>query len=136
MAGRKPFEPTEKDRGRVEALSAYGIEQGLICKLIINPTTGKSIDEKTLRAHFRDELDRGQLEVFEKLGQSLVEQAVGAPAVYDENKNLVRAEQKRVPVIGMFLAKTRMGYRETDRVELTGKNGGDITIKVVKYSGG
>ena len=50
------FEPTEEQRRTVKALSGYGVPQEGIAVHI-------GIDAKTLRKHFRDELDRNRLPV-------------------------------------------------------------------------
>lgn len=48
----------------------------------------------------------------DKLVGSLFRQAVGAPAEYDAEGKLIRAEQPPFAPAGMFLLKTRHGYRE------------------------
>lgn len=128
MAGRKPFEPTPEQRGFVESLTGYGMKQAEIARLVINPTTQKPIDAKTLREHFRAELDVGQTKVFAKVAESIVIQAIGAPAVYDKDKNLIRKEQPRVPSAAFFFAKCQMRWKETEHVELTGKDGGPVEV--------
>ena len=58
-AGRpmsKKFAPTADQRGNVEAMTGFGISQQEICRVIINPETGKPIDKKTLELHFADEM--------------------------------------------------------------------------------
>lgn len=59
--GHPPFVATPEQQALVDALTGYGIPQDEICKLVINPTTGYPIDEKTLRQHFRPEIDRGKV---------------------------------------------------------------------------
>jgi hypothetical protein len=56
---RKSFRPTPEHRQLVEQLSAYGIPQADICAMIINPESGRKIDEQTLANNFRHELDTG-----------------------------------------------------------------------------
>lgn len=128
MAGRKPFEPTEDQRRQVEAFAAYGIPQEDMCKLLLNPRTGKPIDLKTLHKHFRVELDTGMVRANAKVAESLFRQAVGAAAQYDANGNLIRAEQTPVVSAGIFWAKARMGWKERDVHEFTGENGGPIEV--------
>src|SRR6202035_1582422 len=58
-AGRpmsKKFAPTADQRGNVEAMTGFGISQEEICRVVINPETGKPIDKKTLELHFADEM--------------------------------------------------------------------------------
>jgi hypothetical protein len=128
MAGRKPFEPTEEQRRQVEAFAAYGIPQEDMCKLLLNPRTGKPIDLKTLHKHFRVELDTGMVRANAKVAESLFRQAVGAPAQYDAGGKLIRAEQAPVVSAGIFWAKARMGWKERDVHEHTGENGGPIEV--------
>jgi hypothetical protein len=46
--GRPTFEPTERDRARVEAFASVGIEHEDVCKVIENPSTGKPIARATV----------------------------------------------------------------------------------------
>lgn len=48
---------------------------------------------------------------------SLYQQAVGRPAEYDAEGNVVRAEQKPSAVAAMFLLKARFGYRDQGPVD-------------------
>lgn len=57
--GMPEFEPTVADRLVVEQCAGYRMPQDEIAKLIINPRTGKHINESTLKEKFRDELDTG-----------------------------------------------------------------------------
>jgi predicted transcriptional regulator len=50
------YNPTTSDRALVENASAFGIEQREIA-------TQLGIDEKTLRKHFREELDGGKFKL-------------------------------------------------------------------------
>jgi hypothetical protein len=47
--GYHRFVPTTEQRDNVEALTGYGIPHEEICRLVINPRTGRPIDDKTLR---------------------------------------------------------------------------------------
>jgi hypothetical protein len=128
MAGRKPFEPTEEQRRQVEAFAAYGIPQEDMCKLLLNPRTGKPINLKTLHKHFRVELDTGMVRANARVAESLFRQAVGAPAQYDASGKLIRSEQAPVVSAGIFWAKARMGWKERDVHEHTGADGGPIEV--------
>ena len=72
---RKPFQPTAKDRQLVEQLSAYGIPQADICAMIINPESGRKIDEQTLANNFRHELDTGTTKANARVAGSLYKNA-------------------------------------------------------------
>jgi hypothetical protein len=53
--GVQPMKFTQKEREAVETMAGYGMRQDDIAKLV-GP---HGIDPKTLREHFREELDRG-----------------------------------------------------------------------------
>lgn len=123
--GRPAFEPTDKQRGIVEALTAAGFNQTVIAGY-----PGLKIDEKTLREYFRDELDFGLTKMLAGAVNNLGRFAMGAPAVYDDKGNLIRAEVKPEAWAICFLLKTKgkhLGFSE--RVELVGKDGGAIEHK-------
>lgn len=113
----KPWEPTDFQRGQVKAWAEAGYTQEDIASRM-------DVDPKTLRAHCREELDFGTMDLLADVVQQLGRLAKGAPAQFDENQNLVRAEIP--PNLGAicFLLKTkgkRLGWSE--RLELTGKDG-------------
>ena len=83
------FEPTEEQRKTVRAMSGFGIPQDDIATLL-------EIDAKTLRKHFRRELDRGMVEATAKVAQSLFLMAT-------QGKNVAAA---------IFWMKARAGWRE------------------------
>lgn len=114
MAGRKPFVPTAEQRKMVKAMAGYGIPEDDICKVITNPQTGNAIDGKTLRKHFRTELDTGFVTANAKVKENLfwiaTQRHIAAPVV----------------TAAIFWDKTRGGAVEKQRVELTGKDGGPV----------
>ena len=103
------FEPTEDQRRTVRALSGYGLPQGAIAIHI-------GVDAKTLRKHFRDELDRGSVEATAKVAQTLFQLAT---------------VEKNVACV-IFWMKARAGWRETVRQENTGPDGKPMA-SVVTY---
>jgi hypothetical protein len=123
---RRPFAPTDDHRRQVEALAAYGVPQDEICRLVVNPASGRPIDIKTLHRHFRDELDTGMTKANARVAESLFRQAVGSPAQVDANGNVIRAEQQPVVSAGIFWLKARAGWSERTRHELSGPDGGPI----------
>jgi hypothetical protein len=102
------FEPTDEERRTVRALSGYGVPQEGIAIHI-------GIDAKTLRKHFRDELDRGSVEATAKVAQTLF--------------HLATVEKNVACVI--FWMKARAGWRETVRQENTGPDGKPVAINHV-----
>jgi hypothetical protein len=103
--GRPAYEPTDKERKQVEAFVAYGARQDDIATLM-------GIDPKTLRQHFRDELDHGKLRANMKVAESLYRQAVGAPAMHDAAGRVIREEQKPLLGAAIFWLKTQAGWSE------------------------
>jgi hypothetical protein len=67
---RPRFDPTDEQRQLVKFLAAMGAKQIEIAKLI-----GIRSD-KTLRRHFREELDRGALEANGKVAQMILKKAI------------------------------------------------------------
>jgi methylphosphotriester-DNA--protein-cysteine methyltransferase len=66
------YKPTPNDRNTVRVMVAAGVPQEDIAKAI-GP---KGIDPKTLRRHFRRELDMSMIEVRAKIGTSLIQQCL------------------------------------------------------------
>jgi hypothetical protein len=66
---RKAFTPSEEQRHLVKVLSSYGIRHQDIA------TEVELRSPKTLRKHFREELDRGRIEATIRVGKSLYEMA-------------------------------------------------------------
>jgi hypothetical protein len=93
MAGRHI--PTQKTRAQVEALAAFGIPQPDIAAMF-------EITEKTLRKHYRVELDYGGVKANAKVAQNLFAFASGS-----------KGTEKGQVTAAIFWAKTRMGWRET-----------------------
>jgi len=114
-AGRKQFQPLPEQRKMVQAMTGYGVPQEDICMVILNPSTGKPIDSKTLRRCFRRELDTGTVIANSKVAESLYNKALGA------GQGAVTA--------AIFWLKTRAGWKETQVMEHTGKDGAPITTK-------
>jgi hypothetical protein len=102
------FEPTDDQRRTVKALSGYGVPQDGIAIHI-------GVDPKTLRKHFRDELDRGSVEATAKVAQTLF--------------HLATVEKNVASVI--FWMKARAGWRETVRQENTGPDGGPMVTEIL-----
>ena len=100
------FRPTDDERKMVEQMCAVGIPQESICLVVRD-----GIDDKTLRKHFRKELDTAKIKANAKIGGTLFNKAVGG-----DTASLI------------FWAKTQMGWKETSIQELTGKDGGPIEL--------
>jgi len=89
-----PCEPTPEDRRMVRAFAGFGVPQEDIARHL-------GLDSKTLRKHFRNELDRGIVDANAKVAQSLFQMAT-------TGKNVAAA---------IFWMKCRGGWREKQVVE-------------------
>ncbi len=87
------FEPTQEQRRLARAMAGLGLPQEQIALLL-------EIDPKTLRKHFRDDLDRGMAEANVKIAQSLFNMAT-------TGNNVAAA---------IFWMKARAGWREKHEV--------------------
>ena len=92
------FEPSDEQRRTVRAMSGFGVPQPDIAIHV-------GIDPKTLRKHFREELDRGSIEATTKVAQSLFRMAT-------EGNNVAAA---------IFWMKARAGWREKHEIELSAR---------------
>jgi hypothetical protein len=117
-------QPTDATRLQVEKLSGLGITREDIALLL-------GTSRSQLQRLYKTELARGSVQAKTSILRSAFNQAVGAPAEYDQQGRLVRAEVKPVPIMTIFLAKSRAGLRETTSHEVTGKGGKPIETKVV-----
>lgn len=129
--GPRPFEPTPEMRSLVETALGMGLTHEEASSLVINPATGRPIDPTTLRARFGAEIAKAEAVCHLEAAVSLRHLIRGRPARYDAQGNLVQAEVPINPAAVFFYHKTRRGWRETDRLELTGANGGSIKTEDV-----
>ena len=83
------YEPTDEQRRTVKTMAGFGVPHEDIATFL-------GIDPKTLRKHFRAELDRGTVEANAKVAQSLFQMAT-------QGKNVAAA---------IFWMKARAGWRE------------------------
>ena len=100
------FKPTDEERKLVEQMCAVGIPQESICLVVRD-----GIDDKTLRKHFRRELDTSKVKANAKIGGTLYNKAVGGDTT-----------------AAIFWAKTQMGWKETTAHEHAGSDGGPIIL--------
>ena len=97
-AGQPAFKPTDDERKLVEQMTACGIPQESQCLVIRN-----GIDDKTLRKHFRNELDTAPTKATAKGAGTLFNKAMGG-----DTTALI------------WWTKTRMKWSEKQEVEHTG----------------
>ena len=109
-----PFDPNDEQRRTVKALAAVGVPQEAIAGYI-------DIDAKTLRKHFRPELDHGTLEANVKVAQTLFSMAT-------VDRNVAAC---------IFWMKARGGWREKNHLEITGKDGESVApvqVTIVRWA--
>lgn len=102
--GRPAHRPDPVTRRQVEAMAAYGIPEADIATVI-------EIDPKTLRCHYRKELDTGHIKANTKVAENLYRKAIG-----DGRASVVAA---------IFWLKTRARWKETTVHEVTEATGND-----------
>ena len=116
MSGSPKHIPDKKTRAEVSALCAYGIPQYEISVYI-------GIDAKTLRKHYRAELDSAKIKANAKVRKFLFDAATGDA----KKKGASFADCLRG---SMFWAKTQMGFKEGN--EMADKSDIDRVIEIVR----
>lgn len=112
-AGRKPFEFSEKDRNQVETLSGYGLPLEQIAVLI-----GDGISVESLVKHFPKELTIGKARANSAVSKTLFQKAVGG-----DTGAMV------------WWSKSQMRWAETQKHEVTGKDGGPVAVAQMDLKG-
>jgi hypothetical protein len=111
---RKPHEPTDKDRKQVSLMAGIGLTHDQIAKII-------GISDETLRKYYDKELEISAAMMNAQVAQNLFSIATskGAGSVAS----------------AIFWMKTRGGWREVERKEITGVDGTPITVSSVDLRG-
>lgn len=104
----RKHEPTEETKATVSGMAAMGVPQEQIAGYL-------GIDPKTLRLHYRDELNAGKATANFAVAKHLYKSATG------NGPQSVTA--------AIFWAKTQMGWKDTTAVEHSGPNGGPIQVE-------
>lgn len=99
---RDEYVPTDEKRAIVRALAKYGVRQYDIAVQI-------GVTKGTLVKYYSAELDAGMAEAAEGLAKTAYQMAM------DGDVRMM-----------IFLLKTRLGYKETTRVECSGPDGAPI----------
>ena len=110
-APQKQYDP--KIAGTVRALRTFGVPIPTICRTIQQNELGK-ISQNTLRKLYAKELEEGE--------------ALGDSKLY-ETAFSIATKQKNVTML-IFLMKTRLGLKETERHEVTGEDGGPVQHEI------
>ena len=115
--GRPPFQPTEEQRRIVNVMAAGGFQQVAIAHAL-------GISDNTLRKYFAEELEAGGAKAHATVVANLFKQAT--------------KDDPRSTAAAIFWTKTRLGWKDTSQVELSGQNGEPIkhsvTVRFVKPS--
>jgi hypothetical protein len=90
---RPPFQPTDEQRRMVKSLAAYGTKQDEIAQVL-------GVSSRTLRKHFRAELDRAGVEANSQIAQALFRKATSGDTT-----------------AAIFWLKCRAGWRERSPFE-------------------
>ncbi len=106
-ARRPQYEPTDADRNTVRSMAATGFTHEAIARCL--GTDG--IDPKTLRLHFRQELDTASPMANAKIANVAYQRAVAGE-----------------PWAVCFWLKCRAGWKETNRNEITGADGAPLEV--------
>lgn len=101
----KAHEPTKDRRQLVQLHAMVGTPQSVIADIL-------GIDDKTLRLHYRAELDHATAQANAQIGGVLYNKAT-----------------KGDTAAAIFWLKTRAGWKETERKEHTGPDGGALEVK-------
>lgn len=114
-SGRKAFKPNPEERRQVESMAGYGVPHEQIAALVRG-----GIDADTLKKYFAKELIEGKAKANAKVGQTLFQKATSGDTT-----------------AAIWWSKTQMGWKETQKHELTGEDGApieiqEITRKVIK----
>lgn len=97
--------PTDESRRLVESSSGLGLPHESIAVLV-------GIDDKTLRKHYRQELDMGKAKANGQIAKTLFSKATAG-----DTTALI------------WWTKTQMRWAETVKQEVTGADGKDLVIK-------
>jgi hypothetical protein len=113
------FEPTEQQRQNVEILVACGTPQMEIAK-IIRHLDGRPISDRTLRKHFRHEIDAGEVKLKLRISALLIATIEGRDP--PQGMRPIVSDQGRGNLLQLFL-KARMGWREREVHEIENADG-------------
>jgi hypothetical protein len=107
--GHPRFEPTDEQRATVQKMSSFGIPHREIALIVVNPETGRAIDDETLRSAFRRELDIGHVLANTDVVESLYNQA---------KSGNVTAQ--------IWWTKTRLGWKEVTVQQFLDQDGNPV----------
>lgn len=124
MAGRPRFEPSDEQRQNVDVLTALGLPQDLICR-IVRDARGKPITENTLRKYFRPEISAGVAKLKARMGLFLIATIEGRDVLPGMKR--IESDQARAHLLILFM-KSRMGWVEKKVTGLESNRGKPLYI--------
>lgn len=110
--GRRQYLPDAPQRRQVEAMAAYGVPEVDIATVI-------DIDPKTLRKHYRRELDTGHIKANTRVAENLYAKATG--------------DGREAVIAAIFWLKARAHWKETSVRELSGKDDEPLTVVIQRF---
>lgn len=108
---RWKFTATDAQRSLVENLAAFGIPQAQICELVLHKD--KPIVPATLQAHFRRELDTGEIKATAKIAGALYTSALAGNTVAQIFWLKTRAKWHEVPPAQRVIVQNPDGVAQT-----------------------
>ena len=108
---RPAHQPDDVQRRQVEALAGYGVPEAEIAALV-------GVDAKTLRKHYRHELDHGHTKANAKVAENLYHMALG------QGREAVTA--------AIFWLKARARWKEVSVHEHGGVGDEPLRVNVIK----
>ena len=104
---RPAHKPDPSVRRQVEAMAGYGVPEADIAGVV-------GISPKTLRKHYRSELDHGHVKANAKVAENLYRKATG--------------DGREAVIAAIFWLKTRAGWKETSVQELAAKDDKPLVV--------
>ena len=102
--------PTEQERKIIYSYACYGATDEDIRTIM-------GMSNESLYRYFSEELHEGRSNARSKIAQRLYQIAIGFEEVKDDEGNVVKEAKKPNLSALIFLAKTRLGWKETQIIE-------------------
>ena len=107
---RPSHRPDPQTRRQVEAMAGYGVAEADIAGVV-------GVSPKTLRKHYRSELDHGHVKANAKVAENLFRKATG--------------DGREAVIAAIFWLKTRAGWKETSVQELSASREGQVVFHTI-----
>ena len=103
--GRHPHAPDEKSKKQVATMTGFGLTQAQIAAIV-------GISEDTLQKYYQEEIEKGVARANMQVANNLF--------------SIATSKGSGAVAAAIFWMKTRARWRETDRIEVSGPDGGPI----------